>query len=99
MSCLQIRYTPRGCVITLLIKEISQSVTKCIANLLPGPPRGRGGATGAIYPGPHYAKGPILTNVTSIMQFSVIDSYPCMFILINKLHVLTLQSLVHSNVY
>ena len=63
----------------------------------PGPPRG--GATGAIFPGPHSARGPILINVTSVMQFSAIDSYPCMFILINKLHILTLQSLVHSIVY
>ena len=31
------------------------------------PPRG-GGATGAICPGPHSARGPILSNVTSIMQ-------------------------------
>ena len=58
-----------------------------------------GGETGAICSGPHSARSPILTKVTSIMQFSAIDSYPCMFILINKLNIHTLQSLVHSIVY
>ena len=43
-------------------------VLKCGA----GPPR-RGGATGAICPGPHSARGPILTNVTAIMQFSALQ--------------------------
>ena len=61
--------------------------------------RQEGGATGEICPGPHSARGPILTNVTSIVQFSAIDSYPCMLIIIIKLNIHTLQSLVHSIVY
>ena len=44
------------------------------------------GTTGEICPGPHSARGPILTNVTSITT----DSYPCMLIFINKLYILTL---------
>ena len=37
-----------------------------LQSLEAGPPKGA--ATGAIFPGPHSARGPILTNVTSIMQ-------------------------------
>ena len=68
--------------VTLLVKNLTSIGTRATE---------RGGATGAICPGLHSVRGPILINVTSIMQkcFKPYYSYPCMFILINKLHILT----------
>ena len=42
-------------------------------------------------------KGPILTHVTIMQNVFTIDSYPYPFLF--KLHILTLQSLLHSIIY